>query len=377
MNITSEEGELIVCKNCQTQLGSMVQSGLFSKKDITVLHNPARVINVNFPVCMDDNTLRLVSGFRIQYNDALGPTKGGLRIHPDSSVEEVSELSFLMALKTSLLGLPYGGAKGAIKIDPKKLSPAERERVVREYTKAIAKFIGPDFDIPAPDVNTGPQEMAWIRDEYEKIVGHPEPAIVTGKSLENDGSLGRDTSTALGGFYIILDHISNTNGKPVEETKVSIQGFGNVGAHLAELLDEKGFKVVAVSDSKIGLYDPKGLPIRELRSFKENGGEFTDRKEKQISNEDLLELPVDMLIPAALGGIISSKNAVNLKAKLIVEMANAPILPEADPVLEEQSVTVIPDILSNAGGVVVSYFEWKQNKDGERWSLEEVNEKLT
>ena len=376
MKILFHKDELVVCINCQTQLHNIVRSGFFSDEQITTLHNPARVINVNFPVCMDDKTVRLIPGFRIQYSDAMGPTKGGIRIHPKSNAGEVSELSFLMSLKTALLGLPYGGAKGAIIIDPKKLSLGERERVVRGYTKAIAKFIGPDFDIPAPDVNTGPQEMAWVRDEYEKIVGHSEPAIVTGKSLDNDGILGRDTATAQGGFYVILEHLFKSQNKTPQETTVAVQGFGNVGAHLSELLDKEGFKVTAVSDSGTGLYDPEGLPVGDLLKFKKDRGKFTERPERKVTNEELLELSVDILIPAALGGIITEKNAKKIKTKLIIEMANAPISPEADTILEDKSVTVIPDILSNAGGVVVSYFEWRQNKDGTKLSLEEVNKRL-
>jgi len=384
MKTVSHEEELVICKNCQTQLHHMVQSGLFSEEELTILHNPARVITVNFHVHMDNKTTRLISGFRVQYNDILGPTKGGMRMHPESDVEEVTELSFLMTLKTALLGLPYGGAKGAIRINPKTLSLQERERVVRGYTSAIAKFIGPDVDIPAPDVHTGPQEMAWLRDEYEKIVGQSAPAVVTGKSLDNDGSLGRDVSTALGGFYIILDHLQNNLENNIEKEQLStpkkmtvaIQGFGNVGAHLATFLDQEGLDVIAVSDSNTGLYDEDGLSIQELTSFKKDGGSFENRKEHKISNEDLLELPVDILIPAALGGVITLENVKRVHAKLIVEMANAPITPEADSVLEKQSVTVIPDILANAGGVVVSYFEWKQNKSDEKWSLEDVNNKL-
>jgi glutamate dehydrogenase (NAD(P)+) len=376
MKFISREDEIIICKNCRIQLDKITQAGFFTNQDITLLHNPARVINVNFPLIMDDGSIKLVSGFRIQYNDALGPTKGGVRIHPESDIEEVSELAFLMTLKTALLGLPYGGGKGAIKIDPKKLSFDEKERVVRGFARAISKFIGSDFDIPAPDVNTGPQEMTWIREEYENITSHSDPAIVTGKAVEEGGSLGRDTSTARGGFYTLLEHLKQTNGKSPKETTVAIQGFGNVGSHIAKLLDEEGFKVVAVSDSQTGLYESKGLNIKELNEYKKEKGKFADRPEGKVSNADLLELPVDILIPAALGGIITEKNVQNIKAKTIVEMANAPIEPEADLALERQSVVIIPDILSNAGGVVVSYFEWKQNKDNQKWSLEDVNSKL-
>jgi glutamate dehydrogenase len=377
MKPKSYEEELIVCKNCRAQLDKLTQDKLFTRKDMTFLNNPARVINVNFPVVMENGEAQLISGFRVQYNDALGPTKGGLRMHQESDIEEVSELAFLMSLKTSLLGLPYGGAKGAIKINPKNLSLKEKERVVRGFTRAISKFIGSEYDIPAPDVNTGPQEMSWILDEYEKIVGYSDPAIVTGKAIDEGGSLGRDTSTARGGLYTLLAHLNTIkNSKSPTETTVAIQGFGNVGGHIAELLNIEGFKIVAVSDSGTGLYDPDGLDIKKLSKFKKGRGKFDDREEDKISNKNLLLLPVDILIPAALGGVIGDKNVSKIKAKIIVEMANAPISPEADSVLEGKGVTVIPDILSNAGGVVVSYFEWKQNKSNEKWSLEDINNKL-
>lgn len=358
--------ELIVCEHCRVWIEDSIKRKLFEENDIVLLHNPARVINVNFPVKMDNGSTKLVSGFRVQYNDKLGPTKGGLRIHQESDIEEVSELAFLMSLKTSLVNLPYGGAKGAIKIDPSTLSITEKERIIRGYTKAISRFIGPDYDIAAPDVNTGPQEMLWMRDEYEKIVGKNSPAIVTGKPVENGGSLGRDTSTARGGLYIIQEHISN---KSPEETTIAIQGFGNVGGHLAKLLYEAGYKVVAVSDANTGIYNKNGLDIKSLDNL-------TDSKENKITNAELLELNVDILIPAALGGVITEENADRIKADIIIEMANGPITPKADAILQEKGIPIIPDILANSGGVIVSYFEWVQNLNSEKWSLEEVNNKL-
>lgn len=375
MKILTRKDELVVCHNCANQLDVLINEGHFSREDFVLLRNPARVINVNFPITLDNGTTKLISGFRIQYNDALGPTKGGVRIHPESDTEEVSELAFLMTLKTSLLDLPYGGAKGAIKIDPSVYSETEIERIIRGYTKAIARFIGPDTDIPAPDVNTGPKEMGYIRDEYENIVGHPAPAVVTGKSLKNNGSLGRDTSTALGGFFVTLKYLKNERIDP-KGVSVAIQGFGNVGSHLAELLYTEGFTIVAVSDSKTGLYDKAGLNIPDLISYKKRGGSFLNRSEARVDNEKLLELPVDILVPAALGGIITAKNAGHIAAKLIVEMANAPTLPEADPILYDNNVTIIPDILANAGGVVVSYFEWNQNKKNETWDIEKIEDNL-
>ena len=373
MKTKNKSGEIIVCKNCQIQLNKITEAGLLSGTDLTTLENPARVINVNFPVEMDNGSTRLVSGFRIQYNDVLGPTKGGVRAHQESNAEEVAELAFLMSLKCSLAGLPYGGAKGAIKINPKELSEKEFERVVRGFGKAISRFIGPDYDIPAPDVNTGPREMSLIRDEYEKYVGQNSPAVITGKAVEDEGSLGRDSSTSRGGFYVLEEHLKNKNPS---EVKIAIQGFGNVGSHLARILSDDGYKIVAVSDSKTGIHNPEGLNISELIDWKKNRSPFTERPEEKISNEALLELDVDVLVPAALGAVITAENAKNIKAKTILEMANAPITPGADSLLKEMNITVIPDILANAGGVIVSYFEWKQNKTQEKWTLERVNTEL-
>lgn len=368
-----KKNDYIVCGHCRIWIEDIVNKKLFTKEELVQLHNPARVININFPVEMDNGSIELISGFRVQYNDTLGPTKGGIRIHQESDIEEVSELAFLMSIKTSLVNLPYGGAKGAIKIDYSELSLSEKERVVRGYTKAIERFIGPDYDIAAPDVNTGPQEMLWMRDEYEKIIGKDSPAIVTGKPVENGGSLGRDTSTARGGLYIIQEHVSNKSifdkEKKPEETTIAIQGFGNVGGHLAKLLHQDGYNVVAVSNANTAIYNKDGLDISSL-------DDLSSSNEKEITNEELLELNVDILIPSALGGVITIKNADKIKAKSIIEMANGPITPEADSLLQEKGILIIPDILANSGGVIVSYFEWVQNLNSEQWSLEEVNEKL-
>jgi len=320
---------------------------------------------------MDNEEMRVITGHRVQYNDTLGPTKGGIRMHQDSTLEEVTELAFLMTLKTALVGLPYGGAKGAIAIDPHKLSKNEYERVVRGYIQQIAHFIDEDRDIPAPDVNTNAETMAIMLDEYERVTGKHSPATFTGKPFAIGGSLGRESSTSKGGFYII-----NEMFKEHHSVRVAIQGFGNVGGHLATMLHDAGFIIVAVSDSSSGIYSESGLDIRDLISWKKDGKNFKDRKERKITNKQLLELEVDLLVPSALGGVITKRNAKNIKAPVVIEMANAPIDPDADVLLHEKGIVVIPDILANSGGVIVSYFEWLQNKQDERWSAKKVDDKL-
>lgn len=372
MNLYKNE-DLILCKNCKSQLEHIETLEVFSQEELEILKNPRRLLNVNFPISMDDGTTKLISGFRIQYNDALGPTKGGIRFHATVEADEVAELAFLMSLKTALLSLPYGGAKGGVKINPKELSQAELEKVSRGYVKALFENIGPDRDIPAPDVNTDEKVMAWMLDEYEKVAGKKTPAAFTGKPIALGGSLGRREATSRGGFVVIKEYFK---GKNPADVSVAIQGFGNVGMYLAEMLFDAGFKVVAVSDSGTGLYDEGGLLIPELAMHKKAGKSFKERKEVQISNEELLELPVTLLVPSALGGVITEKNVSNIRAEVIVEMANAPITPDADDIFEENEAVIIPDILSNAGGVVVSYLEWVQNRQGHSWTLEKVNEEL-
>lgn len=370
----------LICTNCTKQLAVIRQHRFFPDERLDVLEHARRALVVNFPVAMDDGSVRTIEGYRVQYNDTLGPTKGGIRIHEEADLDEVSELAFLMTLKTSLAGLPYGGAKGAIRINPKTVSPEEYERVVRGFVREIAHFIGPDRDIPAPDVNTTSETMALMLDEYEKVVGYRAPAAFTGKPFAKGGSLGRETATSKGGWYIIREHFGEKHPKNVS---VAMQGFGNVGSHLAELLAEAGFTVVAVSDSSGGIYNESGLPMEDIIRFKRDGKQFADFESRsgadslqKISNKKLLELSVDVLVPSALGGVITAQNASNIQAKVIVEMANAPLAPEADPILKEKGVVVIPDILANSGGVIVSYLEWVQNREDERWTLEKVDEKL-
>jgi glutamate dehydrogenase/leucine dehydrogenase len=371
--INSDE-EFVVCRNCKAQLEMVRKIEHLSKREIFILENPKRVFNVNFPIRLDNGNTKIISGFRIQYNDALGPTKGGIRFHETVNQEEVSELAFLMSLKTSLVNLPFGGAKGGIRINPKEFSEGELERISRAYIREMINFIGPNQDVPAPDVNTNAKIMAWMMDEYEKIKGGKYPAVITGKPIVNGGSLGRDKSTSKGAFYILEERFKHFDKSKLE---VAIQGFGNAGSNIAKMLEEIGFKIVSVSDSKCAIYNKEGLNVSELMEYKKIKKSFKDYKNaKIISNENLLELDVDILIPAALGNVINVKNVKNIKASYILELANAPISTSADEVLNKKGVEIIPDILANSGGVIVSYFEWVQNLSNLYWKENDIDMKL-
>ncbi len=297
-----------------------------------------------------------VSAWRVQYSSVLGPYKGGIRFHPGSSLDEVKALAFLMTFKNAALGLPFGGAKGAVKINPKELSLGELEALSREYVRAFFGILGPDKDIPAPDVNTNPQVMAWMLDEYEKLSGKKAPAAFTGKPVELGGSPAREAATGLGGFAVLRE-ILKISGKDMSGLKIAIQGFGNVGAHLARILDENGFRVVAVSDSKSAFYNPDGLDVNNLVAAK---------KAEVLSPEKLFEIKADVLVPAAIEGAINAANAAKLNAIIILEMANGGVAGDAYEILENKNVLVIPDVLANGGGVVGSYLEWRANKNGRR-----------
>lgn len=347
---------------------------------IRLLQEPERIIQLRFPLEKDDGTVVLMSGFRVQYNNILGPYKGGIRYHPQVNLSEVKALSFWMMIKNAVCDVPFGGGKGGIEVDPKKLSEAELERLTRAFTQKLFPNIGPEIDVPAPDVNTNPKIMGWIVDEFRKLGGDKPEAVVTGKPLDKGGSEGRTEATGLGGFIVLKSLLKKI--EMGEQPTIAIQGFGNVGSYFAKAAYEAGFKVMAVSDSKSGLVDQSGnggLDIPKIIELKEDGKSLLDlemESVEKIDNKSLLELEVDILVPAALEGVINSENALDIRAKVILELANGPTTREADKILEEKEVIVVPDVLANSGGVTVSYFEWFQNMNNEKWGLEEVREKL-
>jgi glutamate dehydrogenase (NAD(P)+) len=336
---------------------------------------PWRAVVASLRVQLDSGQFTNFDAYRVQYNRVLGPTKGGIRYHEGVSLGEVTELARLMTLKCALADLPYGGAKGGITVDPRALSVGELERLTRAYVRAFADVIGPTKDIPAPDVNTNATIMRWFRDEWEQIVGHADPAVVTGKPVAEGGSEGREEATGLGGAYILESlHMSVVDKKSL---RIAIQGFGNVGGIIAKVLYEMGYTIVAVSDASTALYNLNGLDVPALlRHTLQKQKLSAIDTEQHISNDALLLLDVDVLIPAALGHQITAQNAATIRAALILEMANGPTTAEADEILNKKGVVVIPDILANAGGVIVSYFEWYQNLNQERWELDHVRREL-
>jgi glutamate dehydrogenase (NAD(P)+) len=335
-----------------------------------------RQVTVHFPVKMDDGSVRLFTGFRVLHNDGRGPAKGGIRYHPDVTLDEVKALAALMTLKTAVADIPYGGAKGAVICDPKALSQSELERLTRRYAAEITLFIGPETDIPAPDVGTNPQIMAWIMDTYSMGRGYSVPAVITGKPLEIGGSRGRFEATGRGCMITALLAAKHL-GINAEEATVAVQGFGNVGAVAAKLLARERLHVIAISDSKGGVYNPKGLDLELLSAQKKETGSVVGlRNAETITNAELLELGCDILVPAAFENQLVKANASSVKAKLIIEGANNPITPEADRILAETGIFVVPDILANTGGVIVSYLEWVQGLQFLFWEEEEVNDYL-
>ena len=354
-----------------------------SDETLERLRLPKSVLKVSIPVRMDDGTLRTYPGYRVRYDDSRGPTKGGIRFHPQVNVDEVQSLAFWMTFKCAALDLPFGGAKGGITVDPKELSLAELERLSRGYIAAIADFIGPDVDVPAPDVYTNQMVMGWMASEYATIARRRVPDVITGKPLPLGGSLGRDTATADGAFHVIstlLPRLRETGelaeSEDGEAPSVAVQGFGNAGARLAQLFAENGYRVVAVSDSRKAIHDEEGLDIGAVRKAKDDSGELPGDQGEEIDPESLLSLEVDILAPSALENAITSDNAGDIRAGVILEVANGPTAPEADDTLADAGVTVIPDILANAGGVTVSYFEWAQNRAGVRWTADDVADRL-
>jgi glutamate dehydrogenase (NAD(P)+) len=342
-----------------------------------VLKHPKRELTVNFPVRMDDGSYRVYTGHRVQYNMARGPTKGGIRYHPQVTLDEVRALAAWMTWKCAVVNIPYGGAKGGVVCDPKHLSHGELERLTRRYASEIAPIIGPEMDIPAPDVYTDAQTMAWIMDTYSMLKGYSVPGVVTGKPISLGGSEGRGEATGRGCAYVIRE-ASKDVGLKVKGASVAVQGFGNAGSVAANLLyDEQGAKIVGISDSKGGILKADGLNPHAVEAHKQKTGSVVGFPgAKAATNEEILEAKADILIPAALENQITSKNADKIQAKIVAEAANGPTLPEADTILFERGITVLPDVLANAGGVTVSYFEWAQDIQGYYWALNEVNQRL-
>ena len=347
-----------------------------------ILAKPNRVLEVTLPVKMDDGSIKVFTGWRVQHNDARGPYKGGIRYHPNTNADETKALAMWMTWKTAVVDVPFGGSKGGIQVDPFQLSPAEMERLTRRYTYAIAPIIGVEVDIPAPDVFTSPREMAWIMDTYSMLKGYPEPGVVTGKPLEIGGSEGR--SEAVGrGLQFVVEEALNILGMDPRNATVAVQGYGKVGSFAAKFMHELGMKLVAVGDIGGAIYNPEGLDPEAVLEHVKKTGSVKDfpraaplASDPVEANKRLLELDVDVLIPAAVENVITKENADNVKAKIIAEGANGPTTPEADEILREKGVFVIPDILANAGGVIVSYFEWVQARTREWWDIDTVRQKL-
>ncbi len=365
-------------ENAMAQLARATKVKNFSKELMERLAKPEREIHISIPVTMDDGSLKVYEGYRVEYNNARGPYKGGIRFHQDTEINEVKALAFWMALKCAVANIPMGGGKGGVTVDPKKLSKTELEKLSRGWARMMAPNIGPRVDVPAPDVNTTPEIMEWMNDEYMKISGEKTLATFTGKPLSAGGSEGRGPATGLGGFYV-FDVLRGKMGLP-ESCVVAIQGFGNVGGNAAEILSAHGHKVIALSDSKGAIVkenQSSGFDILALNEYKKVNGKIEGFPgSKTITNAELLELECDVLVPSALENQITENNAKNIKAKMVLELANGPTTPEADDILYARGIPVVPDILANAGGVTVSTFEWEQNLNGEHWSEADVFAKL-
>ncbi len=343
---------------------------------LEVLKHPRRELIVNFPVKMDDGSIRVFTGYRVHHNPARGPAKGGIRYHPEVTLDETRALAMWMTWKCAVVNIPYSGAKGGVVCDPKRLSIHELENLTRRYITEISIMVGPESDIPAPDIGTNPQVMAWIMDTYSMHKGYTVPAVVTGKPVAIGGSEGRLEATGRG-VTVVAHEAAKMLGFGLDGARVVIQGFGNVGSATAKLMHQAGAKVIAVSDARGGIYNPNGLDIPSLLHCAGRDGCIQAYRDAEpITNKELLELPCDILVPAAVHGVITSENAHNIRARIIVEAANGPVTPDADRILQDNGVLVVPDILANAGGVVVSYFEWVQDLQAFFWEEEEVNARL-
>ncbi|WP_227937940.1 Glu/Leu/Phe/Val family dehydrogenase [Alkalihalobacillus deserti] len=362
------ESTQIIIKEALNTLG-------YTSEVFELLKEPLRMLTVRIPIRMDNGNVRIFTGYRSQHNDSVGPTKGGVRFHPEVTEEEVKALSIWMTLKCGIVNIPYGGGKGGIICDPREMSFGEIERLSRGYVRAISQIVGPTKDIPAPDVFTNSQVMAWMMDEYSRIREFDSPGFITGKPLVLGGSHGRETATARG-VAICIEEAARRKDIELKKAKVVIQGFGNAGSYLAKFLNESGAKVVGISDAYGALYDEEGLDINDLLEKRDSFGTVTNLFKHTITNQELLELPCDILVPAAISDQITAENAPNIKAAIVVEAANGPTTMEATQILSQRNVLIIPDVLASSGGVIVSYFEWVQNNLGYYWSEEEVSIKL-
>lgn len=362
------ESTQVVIKEALGKLG-------YSEEVFELLKEPLRMLTVRIPIKMDDNSTKIFTGYRAQHNDAVGPTKGGIRFHPEVDEEEVKALSMWMSLKCGIVNLPYGGGKGGIICDPRQMSMGELERLSRGYVRAISQIVGPTKDIPAPDVYTNSQIMAWMMDEYSRIREHDSPGFITGKPLVLGGSHGREKATAQG-VTICIEEAAKRKGIELKGARIIVQGFGNAGSFLAKFMHDAGAKVIGISDAYGAIYNPDGLDIDYLLDKRDSFGTVTTLFENKITNQELLEQDCDILVPAAISNQITKENAHLIKAQIVVEAANGPTTLEATKILTERNVLLVPDVLASSGGVTVSYFEWVQNNQGYYWEDEEVQRKL-
>ncbi|QNU07084.1 Glu/Leu/Phe/Val dehydrogenase [Peribacillus butanolivorans] len=362
------ESTQVVIKEALGKLG-------YSEEVFELLKEPLRMLTVRIPIKMDDNSTKIFTGYRAQHNDAVGPTKGGIRFHPEVDEEEVKALSMWMSLKCGIVNLPYGGGKGGIICDPRQMSMGELERLSRGYVRAISQIVGPTKDIPAPDVYTNSQIMAWMMDEYSRIREHDSPGFITGKPLVLGGSHGREKATAQG-VTICIEEAAKRKGIELKGARIIVQGFGNAGSFLAKFMHDAGAKVIGISDAYGAIYNPDGLDIDYLLDKRDSFGTVTTLFENKITNQELLEQDCDILVPAAISNQITNENAHLIKAQIVVEAANGPTTLEATKILTERNVLLVPDVLASSGGVTVSYFEWVQNNQGYYWEDEEVQRKL-
>lgn len=373
---TKEENEKMdVLGSTRTVVKTALEKLGYPDEVFELLKDPIRMMTVRIPVRMDDGSIKIFTGYRAQHNDAVGPTKGGVRFHPDVTETEVKALSIWMSLKAGIVDLPYGGGKGGIVCDPREMSFRELEGISRGYVRAISQIVGPTKDIPAPDVFTNSQIMAWMLDEYSRIDEFNSPGFITGKPIVLGGSHGRESATAKG-VTIVINEAAKKRGIDVKGARVVVQGFGNAGSFLSKFLHDAGAKVVGISDAYGGLHDPDGLDIDYLLDRRDSFGTVTKLFNDTITNEELLELDCDILVPAAVENQIREDNAHRIKADIVVEAANGPTTLEATKILTERDILLVPDVLSSAGGVTVSYFEWVQNNQGYYWEEEEIEDKL-